>query len=58
MPKRTDVARFHNEEAAAYREYADQKSGHVRQQMADLAADHEAHADMARRGTYPAKLDD
>lgn len=58
MPKRSDVIRFHSEEAAAFSRAAAESTGPTRQELGELAADHQAHADMARHGEYPTDLDD
>ncbi|MFJ4932343.1 hypothetical protein ACIP8U_00530 [Streptomyces pseudovenezuelae] len=56
--KRSDAIRFHSEEAASCNSAAASASGPARSQLRELAADHQAHADMARHGEYPEDLED
>ena len=56
--KRSEAIRFHSEEAASYSSAAANANGPARSQLQELAADHQAHADMARHGEYPEDLED
>jgi hypothetical protein len=58
MPKRADIIRFHSEEAAACSRAAANATGPAKQELRDLAADHQAHADMPRHSEYPTDLED
>ncbi|MEV8523157.1 hypothetical protein AB0451_03215 [Streptomyces sp. NPDC052000] len=56
--KRTEAIQFHSEEAAACSQAAETASGAARGHLHELAADHQAHADMARHNEYPEDLED
>lgn len=56
--KRTDALRYHSEEAAAYSQAATRATGANRTHLQEAAADHQAHADMARHNEYPEDLED
>jgi hypothetical protein len=56
--KRTEAIQFHSEEAATYSRAAEGASGPARSHLQEVAADHQAHADMARHYEYPEDLED
>lgn len=56
--KRSEAIRYHSEEAAAYSHAAASATGPARGHLQEVAADHQAHADMARHGEYPEDLED
>jgi hypothetical protein len=56
--KRTDVIRFHNEEAAAYSTAAERATDPASTHLQEQAVEHQAYADMARHYEYPEDLED
>lgn len=56
--RRQEAIQFHSEEAAAYSNAAANATGSARGHLQELAADHQAHADMARHHEYPEDLED
>ena len=55
--KRQEAIQFHSEEAAACSNAAASASGSARSHLQEVAADHQAHADMARHYEYPEDLE-
>lgn len=53
---RKETVNYHQQEAAAARQLADQAEGPGRSELLAQARDHDAMAEAARVGDYPTKL--